>query len=202
MDTNKLTADYICEDGNRLEMALHVYEAMDAVRNFLIEDIFKAVGEYIKANVDGVVLHSREEDVYFWTEESGDFGVYATAHRRPKRGRSRNVRLFAAGVYADDAKPMKGQREEIRRRFRATVDWGTWSFGDDLSSSTEVCFAFSHRDHGGEWHEDDFLRGAILHRKEIVEAIAQLLVQIYGGMCPPYRDHGEGAEGQSSDQEA
>ena len=193
MDTNKLTADYICEDGNRLEMALHVYEAMEAVRNFLIKDIFRAVGEYITADVDSVVLHSRENDVYFWTEESGDFGVFASASHRPKRGRARNARLFAAGVFADDTKPIKEQGDIIRARFNATGDWGQWSIGEDLSSNTEVCYAFSHRDHGGEWHEDDFLRGAIRHRKEIVEGVAQLLVQTWKGMCPPYRDEGEGA---------
>lgn len=199
MDTNKLTADYICAEGGRLEMALHVYEAIDTVRDVLIKDIFKAVGECVKADVDGVVMHSRKEDIYFWTEESGDFGVYASAYRRPQRGRSRNVRLFAAGVYADDAKPMKAQGVEIRRRFEATVDWGTWSSGKDLSSSTDICYAFSHRDHGGEWHEDDFLRGAILHREEFVKSVAQLLVQIYRGMCPPYPNEAEGTGSQSSD---
>lgn len=200
MDTNKLTADYICEERSRLEIALHVYEAMGTVRDNLIKDIFRAVGECVKADVDGVVVHSRDEEVYFWTKESGDFGVYAAAFLRPKSGRSRNVRLFSAGVYADDAKPMKAQGVEIRRRFEATVDQGTWSFGEDLSSSTEISYAFSNRDHGGEWHEDDFLRRAILHREEIVKAVAQLLVQIYRGMWPPCPDEAEGTESPSADQ--
>lgn len=197
MDTNELTAKYISEDKDRLKMALHVYEAMDTVRNYLVEGIFKAAGECVVSKLDGVVMNCREQDIYFWTEETGVFGVFASAYARPKRGRSKRDRYFVAGVYADDANPIKVQGDEIRGRIETNADWGTWSVGESFSSSTEICFAFSHHEHGGKWHEDNFLRGAILHHEEIVGAVAELLVRIYRGMCPPF---GLVGGGQSSGQ--
>ena len=184
MDTNKLTAQYICENEDRLKMALHVYEAMETVRNTLIKRIFKGAGDLIEKELDKVVTVCREQDVNFWTEETGEFGVYASADARPRRGRSRDIRSFVAGVFVDDAKPMKAKRDDIRARFEETVDWGTWTLGEDFSSDLEVSYAFSHQEHIGRWNEDDFLRSAILHRKELEEAVAELLLQIYRGMCP------------------
>lgn len=184
MDISKLTAQYICENEDRLEMALHVYEAMETVRNTLIERIFKAAGDLINKELDNIVMHCREQDVYFWTEETGEFGVYASAYSRPRRGRPRDIRSFVAGVYADDAKPMKAKQDDIRARFKETVDWGTWTLVEDYSSDLEVSYAFSHQEHGGRWNEGNFLRGAIRHRKELEEAVAELLLRIYRGMCP------------------
>lgn len=179
MDISKLTAQYICENEDRLEMALHVYEAKETVRDTLIKRVFKGAGDLIEKELDNVVTLCREQDVNFWTEETGEFGVYASADSRPRRGRS-----FVAGVFVDDAKPMKPKQDDIRARFRETVDWGTWTLEEDYSSDLEVSYAFSHQEYGGRWNEDDFLRSAILHRKELEEAVAELLLRIYRGMCP------------------
>ena len=174
MNTNELTAKYICEDKDRLQMALHVHQAMPTVREHLIEDVFKAVGEHIAKQIDGVKWRSDAESVYFWTEDTGEFGVSAWV----SHGKGDILRLVA-GVYVDDAKSVnKTRRDEIQACFDSIRE--TWSYGDRSSSNTEIAYANVHYDHGGgRWDEDDFLTRAILNRDEIVSPIAELLVGIY-----------------------
>lgn len=175
MNTNELTAKYICEDKDRLQMALHVHQAMPTVREHLIEDVFKAVGEHIAKRIDGVELRSDAESVYFWTEDTGEFGVSAwVSHKR-------GILRLVAGVYVDDddAKSVnKARRDEIQAHFDSIRK--TWSDDDSFSSNTEIAYANVRYDHGGgRWDHDDFLTRAILNRDEIVSPIAELLVGIY-----------------------
>ena len=115
MNTNELTADYICEDEDRLELALHVYGAMPAVRKYLIKEIFKAAGERVRVaeKLDDDKLECYEESVFFRTEETGSTWVFA-ALEHGKRG----VLQLYAGVYAANVESIKeAQRERIGERF-------------------------------------------------------------------------------------
>ena len=180
MNTNELSAQYICEDEERLRMALHVYEAMPAVREHLIKAIFNAAGERVAEEIDGVKQEPHENGVYLWTEETGDFYVFAEL----EPGKKSALRL-TAGIYVDDAKSInKAQREEVRERFGTEVDLKTWSYGESFSQGEYVAYAYVHHKHGGHWHDDGFLSQAILSRDEVVSNVAQILVGIYKGMWP------------------
>ena len=184
MNANELSAKYICEDKERLQMALHVYEAMPTVRTYLIRGIFKAVGENVAKRIDGVGVeewNSNEEQVYFWTKETSELGVYAWA--KPGKGK---ILSLVAGVYVDDAKSVsKAERDAIRERFKK-VDLATWSYGESFSSDTEIAYAYVHHEHGGgRWDQDDFLRRAIQHRDDVVSDVADVLVRVYKGMFVP-----------------
>ena len=179
MNTNELTADYICKEDDRLQMALHIYEAMPAVRKYLIKDIFKAAGERVRdaEEFDGDQLWCYDEEVSFYTEETGDFYVYAKlAHG------NRGVLQLVAGVYADDEKSFKKQRDEIRERFRTKGGLETWSYGENALLSGTSVYAEVHYELGGRWHDDDFLQRAIRNREEVVEALAEILLGIYRGV--------------------
>ena len=178
MNTNELSTQYICEDEERLRMALHVYDAMPAVRNHLIEAIFKAAGERVAEELDGVEVDTYETSMYFRSEKTGDFYVFADLEHG-----NRSVRRLKAGVYVADAKSIKNaQRKEVRERFREDVYLETWSDGKSFSQGTDIAYAYVHKKHGGHWHDDDFLRRAILHRDEVVSKVAEILVRIYKGM--------------------
>lgn len=176
MDTNELTADYICKDDERLQMALHVYEAMPAVRDYLITAIFKATGERVVREVEAQLDTEYTKSVYFCTEETGDFWVYAGL----EHGQRGVLQLFA-GIYVDDEKSSKAQRE-IQERFTTDGDLETWSDGESLSSGKYIAYARVNHEHGGRWHEDDFLRRAIRNRDGVAEALAELLLRIYRGV--------------------
>lgn len=181
MNANELSAKYIYEDKERLQMALHVYEAMPTVRQYLIGGIFKAVGENVAKRIDGVEWTCDEEQVCLWTKETGELGVFAWA----EHGKGKKLSLVA-GVYVDTPKAVtKAQRDAIQERFESKV-LGTWSYGERFSSSTEVAYAYVHHEHGGgRWDQDDFLRRAIQHHDDVVSDVAEALVRIYDGMFAP-----------------
>lgn len=184
MNTNELSAQYICEDDERLRMALHVYKAMPAVRKHLIKAIFKAAGERVAEKIEGVELWypetESEHGVYFYTEETGDFYVFAQLEDRKRRG----LPLYA-GVYAD-AKSIKTPRDKVRERFGTEADLGTWAYGGSVSPDEHVAYAYVQHEHKEDrWDTDDFLSRAILNRDEIVSHIAELLVRIYEGTFVP-----------------
>lgn len=187
MDTNELTADYICKDDDRLQMALHVYEAMPAVRQYVIKDIFEAAGKRVRdaKELNDDQLECYDEQVYFRTEETGDSWVYAKLEHG-----NRGVLQLCAGVYAEDWKSFKEKRDEIRERLRTKGDLETWSYGENsLRSHTYSVYAEVHHEHGGRWHDDDFLRRAIRNRDGVVEALAELLLRIYRGVfCAPAQE--------------
>lgn len=172
MNTNELSAKYIYEDKERLQMALHVYEAMPTVRTYLIKGIFKAVGDHVAERLDGVELDNYEDSVYFWTEESDEFYVFAAV--RDKRGISRLV----AGVYVYDVKSVRrAKRDAIKNSFETTVNLETWFDGEIHSSNTEIAYTNVYAE-----REDDFLRRAIQCHDEVVSDVAGVLVRIYEGV--------------------
>ena len=171
MNTNELSAQYICEDEERLRMALHVYEAMPAVREHLIEDIFQAAGERVAEEIDGVKQEPHANGVYLWTEETGDCYVFAWAEKRDKQ---RGLKLVA-GIYDAESK-------ETRERF-AKIDLETWSDGK-YDSDGYIGAWVNDKHEGGDWHDDAFLHRAILHRDEVVKNVADLLIGIYKDMWP------------------
>ena len=194
MDTDGLSAKYICgisdESGDgvgnlndgRLEMALHVYEAMPTVRSYLIKAIFKAACESVAEKRTGVEFELWEEGdgVYLWTEDTGELYVFAGLASR-KRG----ALWLNAGVRVDDEKSIEAQRDEIRERFELKVDPKSWSYGGVHSSGAWTAWAWVEKvydKHYGRWSDDGFLRRAILHRDEVVSDVATLLMRIYDGM--------------------
>lgn len=191
MDTKKLTADYIFgigeDSGNevidkRLQMALHVYEAMPTVRDYLIKDIFDTVGERIRVaeKLDDDQLDVHRSQVYFRTEKTGNFWIYSglLQERRP-------ILELWAGIYsedANDAAQAKGRREEdIQASFKAKCDLGSWSDGDSLSYRKYMAYRVL-RKAGGRWDSDEFLARAIRHRNDVVEDLESLLMRIYRGV--------------------
>ena len=174
MDTAELTAKYICDDQERLQMALHVYEAMQAVRECLMQRIFEAVGERIAEQIDGVEWNPYPDSVEFYTKKTGEWRVSAWL----SHGSRGYTRTLVAGLYVNDAKLVnKTERNEIQRQF--DVDRETWSYGDSFSSNTEVS---AYVDSGGRkwrWDRPDFLKRAILNQDDVVSDIAELLVRIY-----------------------
>ena len=181
MDTNELTAKYICDDDHkeRLQMALHVYQAMPTVREHLIEGIFKAVGKDVaeKMNLDDDNVECLAKSVYFYTQDTGEFYIFAALKD------SRGTLSLVAGVYADEKSTNKAQRDEVLQLFRDKCDLDTWSYGESHSSITDVAYAYVHHDHVvARWDRDTFLSQAIRNHDEVVVAVAELLVRIYQGM--------------------
>ena len=176
MNTNELTADYICKDDDRLQMALHVYKAMSTVRKHLIKEIFQAVGERLAGEIHGVKLvDEREESVYFWTEETDDFYVFGEVWY----GQKGAIWLFA-GICLDENSTIK---EKTREHFVANADLKTWSDGR-VSENHYIGAYVNQRCGGGGWHWEDFLSRAILNRDDVVSDVAGLLVRIYKGVFP------------------
>lgn len=178
METKKLTAKYIHEDPKRLEMALHIFEAMPTVRGYLIDEIFKAIGEQVVKQIDGVELwRDGQKCVFFWTKETGDYWVFAQPWRS-------NVTRLVAGVYVEDVASIEDGHQG---RFEENVDLESWSdLGRSVPSSKtdEHIAAYVSAEHGGgRWDDDDFLRRAIQSRCEVV-SVTEVLVRIYNGMFP------------------
>lgn len=179
MNTNELTADYICEDEKRLELALHVYEAMPAIRKYLIKEIFKAAGERVRAamKLDDDKLEFYEESVFFNTEETDGTWVFAALEHGKRR---RDVRYLYAGVSVDDVESInEAQRERIGERFRTHGGLEIWSDGTSSSSGNGIAYAYVNYKHGGVWHDDNFLKRAIRSRDEVVSSLEELLLRIY-----------------------
>ena len=175
MNTNELTADYICEDEDRLALALHVYEAMPTVRKYLIKEIFKAAGERVRTamKLDDDKLEFYAESVYFCTEETGDIWIFAALEQR-KRG----ILQLYAGAWVDEVESVnEAQRERIGERFRAHGGLEMWSDGKSFSSGNRIAYAYV--EHGGRWDDDNFLKRAIRSRDEVVSSLEELLLRIY-----------------------
>ena len=180
MNTNELTADYIWKDEDRLELALHVYEAMPTVRKYLIKEIFKAAGERVRAamKLDDDKLEFYAESVYFCTEETGDIWVFAALEQR-KRG----ILQLYAGAWVDEVKSVnEAQRERIGERFRTHGGLEMWPYGKSFSSGNRIAYAYV--EHGGRWDDEDFLKRAIRSRDEVVSSLEGLLMRIYRGVFP------------------
>ena len=172
MNTDELSAQYICEDEERLRMALHVYDAMPAVRWRLIEDIFKAAGGRVDEELGGVGLDNEEPHwVYFRTEKTGNCWVFASVYMP----RGQQIKLVA-GIYEVSIK------EETRERF-AEVDLETWSDGE-YKEDNHIGVEVNDNHGGGRWDENSFLRRAILDRDGVVKDVTDLLIHIYKGMWP------------------
>ena len=175
MNTNELTADYICEDEDRLALALHVYEAMPTVRKYLIKEIFKAAGERVRVaeKLDDGKLECYEESVYFRTEKTGDIWVFAALEQR-----KRPILQLYAGAWVDEVESVnEAQRERIGERFRAHGGLEMWSDGKSFSSGNRIAYAYV--EHGGRWDDDNFLKRAIRSRDEVVSSLEELLLRIY-----------------------
>ena len=192
---NKLTAQYILRSSGgesaeaidqRLQMALHVYEAMPMVRQMLIEDIFKIVGESIRVSkkLHEDQLEVRGQSVYFCTEETGDFWICAGLFQP----RHPQLRLYAGvyAEYADDANPLKAQEDEIRASFEDKSNLETWSSdGEVRDGGSLIAYSYVHSQAGGgRWDRDYFLKKAVRQREDIVKELTHLLTIIYGGVFP------------------
>ena len=192
---NKLTAQYILRSSGgesaeaidqRLQMALHVYEAMPTVRQMLIEDIFKIVGESIRTSkkLHEGQLEIYERSVYFCTEETGDFWIFAALvqPRQPQLW----LRAGVYAEYADDAKPLKVQEDEIRASLRQRCNLETWSSDRKVRDDGRAIAYSDVRSQagGGRWDKDYFLKRAIRQREGLVKELTHLLTIIYGGVFP------------------
>ena len=192
MEYNELTAEYICEDksGDRLKMALYVYEAMDTVRTYVSKDVFKEVGERVKAaqefSGDEPEYESYEGQVFFRTSKTSGLWIFAYLYDKKQGDQRRKDELsFVAGVYADS---FGGKQDMIRGRLDE-VDLGTWSFRksnplDKSYWSQYMVYTVEHHEHGVSWSYDQFLTRAIRDRERIVEDVAELLMRIYRGVFP------------------
>lgn len=178
MNTNEQTAKYICDNQERLQMALHVHEAMPDVRKQLIKGVFEAVGEQVTKKLkldrhEAWDVECYDKSVYFYTEETGDSWVFAWA----KPGKAPKLQLVA-GVYEDELN--KAKLDDIRECFRTNSDLETWSDGEILSD-TDGVYANVHQV-DARWDQDNFLRRAILNHDEVVSEVAELLLKIYEGI--------------------
>lgn len=182
MDTSELSAKYICEDDERLRMALHVYLAMPIVQNMLIKRILEAVGRRFAENHDGVELDDAyTRSLYLAPKGTNELWIYAswTEDRRGTTQLSAGVYAEKAGVYADSVD--ETQRKEMKERFESNVDVDTWAKGDVQSSDRHLAFANLR---GGRWDREEFLRKAILKQDELVSEVVDALERIYKGMFP------------------
>lgn len=167
-------AKYICEDRERLQMALHVYEAKDDVREHLIERFFRAVtgqvAEKLGIDVEEPKIELEETSVYFCNQETDEFWVFArvVSYRRPKR-------LLGVGVYSEE-KLDQAQLGEIQERFKTHGDLETWSDGVIHPYDYEV-FVHVH-DENGEVRLDD-VSFLIRNHDEFVSSVAERLVLTY-----------------------
>ena len=97
MNTDFL-APYIWKNEEWLQMALHVYDAMPAVREHLIKAIFKAAGKRVAKELDGVKRQNHEYGVCLWTEaESRE-----TRERFEKSSEKIGLETWSDGKYDSD----------------------------------------------------------------------------------------------------
>ena len=182
MDTNKLTAEYICKDQERLQMALHVYLAMPLVRDTLIEQILHTVGDRVAEKYGGIDLEIYQNSVFFAPQGTSELWVYASAEEG-KRGLiqlSAGVYAESAGAYAESVSEV--QREEMKGRFETDAGVKTWAPKNNVQSAGRY-IAYADLP-GGRWHDDDFLERAILKQDGVVSEVVDVLAQIYEGMFP------------------
>lgn len=184
MNTKEQTAKYICKNQERLQMALHVHEAMPEVRKQLIERVFEAVGEQVakKLGLDvDTHVDLYKKGVYFRTEETEELWVYAYVTSRQKSPKL----LLICGLHADEKLERK-RFDEVLARFKTRGDLGTWSDGEihqQLSDEHTEAFAYVH-DKAGEvrWDDNSFLSRVIRNHDDVVSGVTERLVLIYEGM--------------------
>ena len=173
-------AKYICEDEERLQMALRVYEAKDDVRDYLIERVFKAVGEKVAEKLDGMEVSPYTTGLEFHQEDC-NFWVYAEVSSR--RHQQRGSLWLHAGLY-DYADPVdKAKQDEMRERFKTKSDLETWSSGKNFDGGNTVAYAYiQHEGYDDRWDTVGFLSRAIRNHDEVVSDVADILVRIYEGV--------------------
>ena len=83
MNIHELTAGYICENEERMEMALHVYEARKQVQDLLVGSVLKRVGDEL-----GVEPDYKKGGVYYDDDESvvGELLVGARVRYERRKG--------------------------------------------------------------------------------------------------------------------
>ena len=170
----ELTAKYICENEEWLKIALHVFEAKEAVRRHLIGQIWKGVKDRILGKGDGIEGHAWGDGFYFWHNEAENLLIYGEVERRPK-----GPLWLIVGIYlSDDAKLDVKRREAIRQCYDA-------AFGKQCNSNDRYLVKDDNvgYDRGlGRWDWDAFLRQAVMSRDEIESYLAGLLLEIYERM--------------------
>ena len=181
MDTNELTAKYICDDDHkeRLQMALHVYEAMPKVREHLIKDVFEAVGNRVKMLDSINDVETYEGSVFLRSPETGVYVFAAVDY-----GGKRKLRLkLHGGVYAEESVD-KVKQDKIVERFEGARkgDLG-WLNGEYESEGQYVAYAYVDDNRVvADWGGDEFLSTAIRNHNKVVSDVADLLVRIYNGV--------------------
>ena len=179
----ELTAKYICENEEWLKIALHVFEAKEAVRWHLVEQIWQGVEKRILDRIDGIQIHTYERGFSFLHEDAGYFWIYAEV----EQGRLPAQHLIV-GIYLSDEKELATERrKEIRQRYDE-------AFGKQCDSKDNYLVKDRVDDRRlGRWDTDEFLRDAIVSRDAIESRLADLLLKTYSGiegdMKRIYKDH-------------
>lgn len=173
-------AEYICEDKERLQMALRVHEAMPTVRENLIKRIFEAVGKQVAEELDGVEVRPKWYGVDIHTQ--GAFYVYAEVSDNKVQNKNGDYWLNA-GLRAHEDTVDKAKADEMRERFKAKSDLGHWSSGKNFDGGTYVAYAYiQHEGKDDRWDNPSFLSRAIRNHDEVVSDVAEILVRIYEGV--------------------
>ena len=179
-ERRKLTAKYIYENEEWLKIALDVYEAKDAVRSHLIEQIWQGVEKRVRDKIDGIDGAVYENGFWFWHEEAENFGIYGEL-KRGQRGPLYSLSLFV-GIYLYDHVTLDNKhKEEIRQEIRRCYHE---AFGGELFSEDHYLVRhFVGYDSGVDrWDSDTFLRKAVMERDETESNVADLLVETYRGI--------------------
>ena len=194
MDDEKkeLTAKYICEHPDWLEIALDVYEAMPTVRRRLIGTIWKGVEKRVRKQLDDrvdVYHYPDRYDGFYFSPKGLKLMICAETTQIPgtkpiKWGPTCSVWVEEGFELADARrKEIIGIFEKVtddQMRDRGVKVGHRWSYPDsDYLAFVNV---------GGEywdatvdyWDDGGFLRRAVQSQNEIVSNLADLLVGIYG----------------------
>ena len=168
----ELTAKYICENEEWLKIALHVYEAKEAVRWHLIEQIWQGVEKRVCDKID-VKGDAYKHGFWFWHDEADNFGIYGEV----EQGRGGAQHLIVGIYLADDETLDVVRRKEIRQcyddKFGKQCDFGGQYLVKDRVGSN---------DERGRWDWDTFLRKAVMERDQIESDLTDLLLNIYHGI--------------------
>ena len=172
MDQAKeLTAKYICENEEWLKIALHVYDAKDAVRWRLIEQIWQGVEKRILDKIDGIDQHIAQYNGFsFVHEDMWNFWIYAEV----EQGRWPAQKLIVGIYLADEATLDVTRRKEIRQCYDAAFDKQCSSKGQYLVIDNVGQDRQLHR-----WDSEEFLREAIIGRDAIESYLADLLEKTF-----------------------
>ena len=172
MDQAKeLTARYICENEEWLKIALHVFEAKEAVRWHLTGKIWEGVRDKIHGIEDADITRHNG----FWFRHVELWNLWIFAELEQGRGRTQ---YLTVGIYlADGTKLANTRREKIRQ-----------SYGREFGKQRKFKDQYLVKDRVGDdrgldrWDQDVFLRQAIMSRDAIESYVANLLLEIYDRM--------------------